>query len=402
MASRNNYTITPSYGGNQRQTQPRITQSYAGTQPGAPRRPSAPASQKPSNDTFLLTMIFIVAPVCGLLGLPILAFRWMFIALSAFLIITIWITKRFIFQGRAFLSGVLVVAAVVSLISAVDSKASLQQSQYTPYSAGDPVLGSSLGASLQGGQGAVPTNPIDTTISNELNALLAQQQTDSPEGTLGGAVGAQATNAPERVLSDAEKALDNYLRMWQLEDFESMAQYTLPSWRNAQRVPPRQLSYQHKNYTLNSWEISGENQSSAIDSATFTVIVNVTKSNSTKATVYGKYSAILFNTQGTWYVDPNSMRSMITYEPPEQIADNTGASVIGVEQIDPDPTPEPVVSGKTKLYYNSDGGKFYHAEEQCSTIDPKFYSKIKSFTYADLGKSGYSKLKPCATCKAPK
>lgn len=400
MASRNQYTVTPSYGGNQRQMPPRIMQNPVDPQPGEPRRPTAPTSQKTTNDTFILTMLFIVAPVCGLLGLPILAFRWIFIALSAFLIITIWLTKRFMFQGRAFLSGILVVAAVVSLISAVDTKAA-EQAQLNLYSPGDPLLGSLMGSSLaqgdQSGLSASPTNPIG--IQGEDSGAQTEQQPPAQDSLL--AIEPTPTEAPQRVYSDAEKALDNYMQMWQNEDYEGMTRYTLPSWRNAQRVPAMQLSFQHANYILNQWEISSENQATAIDSATFTVIVNVTKNAGTKATVYGKYSAIVFNNEGMWYVDPNSMRSMLAYEPEPQLVANEGDTYLQ-QSSEAEPTPEPTASPKTKLYYNSDGGKFYHADEKCSAIDPKYYTKMKSFTYADLSKSGYSKLKPCTTCKAPK
>lgn len=398
MASRNGYTITPSYAGNQRQTQPRTTQNQ-GALPGDPRRPSSITSQKNTkntNDTFLLTMLFIVAPVCGLLGLPFSMFRWVFIALSAFLIITMWVTKRFMFQGRAFLSGVLVVAAVVSLIAAVDAKSTPQPNIYTPYSAGDPALGA-LGSSLSaGGQGqnAMPTSPIDT---------LQAADTQDADSQVGGQIilDAQPTNAPERVMHEAEISLNNYLVMWMNEDFEGMVQYTLPSWRNAQRVPPRQLSYQHNNYTLNSFEIINENLATVIDSATYTVIVNVTKKNSSRETRYGKYSAIVFNNDGMWYVDPDSMRMLLPYDPVPTQAANAGDSGVDMQQ-DAAPTPEPTADPKMKLYYNSDGGKFYHTDAQCPSLDPKYYNKMKSFAYSDLSKSGYSKLLPCGKCNAPK
>lgn len=399
MASRNGYTITPSYGGNQRQSQP-WSRPHQSVQPGDPRRPAAKSSQKNTNDTFLLAMLFIVAPVCGLLGLPFLLFRWAFIALSTFLIVTIWVTKRFMFQGRAFLSGILVVAAVVSLISAVDEKSMANQNMYTPYYAyngANPAIGGVDPALSAGDQApaALPTNPIEILPAGGTgdNALEGAQAEDSaiPD--------ANATLAPQRVMSDAEIILNNYMTLWQNEDFEGMVQYTLPSWRNAQRLPPRQLSYQHNNYALNSWEITSESLATAIDSATYSVIVNVTKKSSSRETVYGKYSAIVFNSDGAWYVDPDSMRTMLKYEPAPVQGQYAGSDSNSSQEAAP--TPEPTLDPKMKLYYNSDGGKFYHADSQCSTIDPKYYGKIKSFAYADMSKSGYAKLKPCTKCHAP-
>ena len=401
MASRNGYTVTPSYGGSHRPAQPRI--QYPQAHPGDPRRAVAQSSQqytKNANDTFLLAMLFIVAPVCGLLGLPFLLFRWVFIALSAFLVVTIWVTKRFMFQGRAFLSGILVVAAVMSLISAVDARGAAPQNLSLYSAAGGQSLGAYNPALSGGAQqpAAMPTNPIDTLAA--VDAQPEDTQSDAMKTAAQEVLDTSAAQTSQRMVSEAEIALDNYLKSWSNEDFEGMVQYTLPSWRNSARVPPRELSYQHNNYSLNSWEITSEGLSSAINSATYTVIVNITKKSNSRETVYGKYSAIVFHNEndGTWYVDPNSMRTMLKYEPPQVQDSYTDA----VAQVDAAPTPEPTVNPKMTLFYNSDGGKFYHADGQCSTVDPKYYSKMKSFSFADINKSGYAKLKPCTKCGAPK
>lgn len=65
-----------------------------------------------------------------------------------------------------------------------------------------------------------------------------------------------------------------------------------------------------------------------------------------------------------------------------------------------EPTPTPAPSSKTKLYYNKDGGKKYHADPECYTVD-KEYLPLSSFTYGDLNKSPYNKLEPCDKCDAP-
>ena len=66
----------------------------------------------------------------------------------------------------------------------------------------------------------------------------------------------------------------------------------------------------------------------------------------------------------------------------------------------PEPTPTPAPGPKTKLYYNKDGGKYYHAEAECSTV-AKEYLPLASFQYKDINKSPYTRLVPCEKCNAP-
>ena len=88
------------------------------------------------------------------------------------------------------------------------------------------------------------------------------------------------------------------------------------------------------------------------------------------------------------------MRNGITVT--ETPAPNAAA---GVEtQAKPDPTTSPSL----KLWYNPDGGEFYHLEQKCPDINPKYHSKMKSFKFSELGDNPYSKLKACPTCNAPK
>ena len=65
-----------------------------------------------------------------------------------------------------------------------------------------------------------------------------------------------------------------------------------------------------------------------------------------------------------------------------------------------EPTPTPTPGSKTKLYYNKDGGRKYHADPECYTVDKK-YLPLDSFTYGNITKSPYNKLEPCDKCDAP-
>ena len=57
----------------------------------------------------------------------------------------------------------------------------------------------------------------------------------------------------------------------------------------------------------------------------------------------------------------------------------------------------PIPSGNTPLYYNPDGGKFYHSVDNCSDVRKK-YLPMTAFTYNELENPPYADLSPCTAC----
>ena len=57
----------------------------------------------------------------------------------------------------------------------------------------------------------------------------------------------------------------------------------------------------------------------------------------------------------------------------------------------------PYPDDSLKLYYNPDGGKNYHALENCSAVRSRFLP-LAGFTYAEMENSPYDKLTPCGGC----
>gem|GEM_PF-1427254 len=86
---------------------------------------------------------------------------------------------------------------------------------------------------------------------------------------------------------------------------------------------------------------------------------------------------------------------------PEAPAGEEGAGA-GAEPAVP-PTPEPTQGPgkKTKLYYNTKGGRYYHMDANCPSTDKKYLPLKGTFTYGNIGKSPYDKLQPCGRCNAP-
>jgi len=51
-------------------------------------------------------------------------------------------------------------------------------------------------------------------------------------------------------------------------------------------------------------------------------------------------------------------------------------------------------------YYNTNGGRRYHVQEHCGSIDEKYYDFIEQFDAAQLGQLPYGRLTPCSYCGA--
>lgn len=55
----------------------------------------------------------------------------------------------------------------------------------------------------------------------------------------------------------------------------------------------------------------------------------------------------------------------------------------------------------TVLYYHPDGGQYYHVDENCQTVNPRFQPLQGMFFYRELNYEEYRDLQPCNVCGAP-
>ena len=89
---------------------------------------------------------------------------------------------------------------------------------------------------------------------------------------------------------------------------------------------------------------------------------------------------------GKWAVDPDSLSTGVLVEAATPTPDPNVTPT-----PTPEPTPTPTPGPKTKLYYNKSGGKFYHADQNCSKVASQYLPLTGSFTYKDINKSPYDK-----------
>ena len=103
---------------------------------------------------------------------------------------------------------------------------------------------------------------------------------------------------------------------------------------------------------------------------------------------------LMVKENGEWYVDPNSLATNDTVEASEDPNATPTPTVVPRTTVTPKP------DAGTTLYYNAKGGKFYHAEAECSSVD-KRYLPLASFQYGQLTEDAFKSLEPCLRCNAP-
>ena len=213
-------------------------------------------------------------------------------------------------------------------------------------------------------------------------ALLAAQVTASP-----------IEDAGE---SEAELRLVTFMDNWQANRIEDMVNLVQPSWATQQDNPASALFTVISNRTPGEYVIEGISGTSADSSRTVTMSAFIDKNNGKDAVRY-RFMILMVREGGEWYVDPNSLATNdVASETPSPEPGKEGVS----QSLQPRMTVTPIPDPSTRLYYNADGGKYYHADPNCSAVNEKFLP-MAGFLYSELDNAPYNALQPCLKCGAP-
>lgn len=367
----------------------------AGSSRALDRKPKPKKSKREINQ-LMLAAFFMVLPVLGLLAIFLQPVRWIFMALVVAALGAMWMLHAFLFPGRMVVTAVYGLLLVFTLVSALSSKSAndritQQQNLFAAMSA-QPTTTPMFSYSTMGT--SVPDDfylDEDDPFANTQTVGLSGGSVDESGQELGYSDAGANAYVPE-VKTSAEIALENFMEKWRKGIIADMVEYTAPSWQAAQDTPSRQLFWKFGQKPLVDWrQLAAPTGTDASTARTITVQADVTYGGETRTY---QYDAVLLCENEKWYVDPNSLSSgTLTTAAPATPDPNATPTPT------PAPTPTPTINPKTKLYYNKDGGSYYHAEAECSLVGKKFLP-MASFTYADLEKSPYNKLKPCSNCGA--
>ena len=250
-----------------------------------------------------------------------------------------------------------------------------------------------------GGENAVYGIYLGSTEGYDMYAEKASAA--SPEETP-----APVPEIPEISRTETDRMVERmigFYSYWSVNRQEDMLSYCDPRWTAENEDPKLSLFVLLANRTPQSVTILQVSGTEADDERDVTVNSLISRNNGNPAELY-RMTVRMVRADGEWYVDPESLR---TYE------------ILETETPEPDPagTPEPAGmpeatadSPETKqapaeadllLYWNPEGGRFYHADPECKSVHPKFLPLTASFLYAEVNEETYRGLEPCGVCGAP-
>ena len=307
-----------------------------------------------------------------------------------------WFVHAFLFPGRMIVSAVYGLLLVFTLVTALNESSSRSQirQQSNLFAAATATIVPTQAPQFAGGYDPYAAMTMPETYSDPIQEVGMSGGSEDQSAQDLGVTDNGATGYVSDVKSDAEIALENFMEKWRKGIIADMVAHTPPSWRDAQAdSAQQQLFWKFAQKPLNDWrQMSAPTGTEASTARTITVEADINYGGEMRTYQYDAIA--LFESEG-WYVDPDSLSSgiLVVQSTPTPDPNTTPTP-------SPAPTPTPTPGPKTKLYYNKDGGKYYHAEAECSTV-AKEYLPLASFQYKDINKSPYTRLVPCEKCSAP-
>lgn len=380
-----------------RSNRPSYASAPAGSSRALDQKPRPKRPKKEWNQ-LLLMLFFVVLPVFGLLAIFFQPIRWVFMILTVGCLALMWFVHAFLFPGRMILSAVYGLLMVFTLVTALNAQSSSRLPKTTsPFAQVTTTIAPTQVPIYSQVYEPASTLVMDNGYSDSLSGVQGVGMAGGSEDQSGQDLGlsdAGATGYVSTVKSDAEIALENFMEKWRKGIIADMVTHTPPSWREAQAdSAQQQLFWKFAQKPLQDWRQMSA-PTGTDDSTARTISVEADISYSGEVRTYA-YDAIALCENGSWYIDPDSLSSGILQVPSTPTPDPNATPV-----PTPEPTPTPTPGPKTKLYYNKDGGKYYHADPECYSVAKEFLP-LASFTYGNLNKSPYTKLQPCPKCGAP-
>ena len=188
--------------------------------------------------------------------------------------------------------------------------------------------------------------------------------------------------------------LVEFFMYWSRSDYDSMATLCASDWKARLENPRTALFALAANRTPQNLVLESLSGDDTDPVRKVQVTSYLDRNNGTAPQNIRMRITMIREEDGLWYVDP---AGLATWEPAEETPDFQ-------------PTPEPgetadttadSITDSTLLYYNPEGGSFYHLDPDCRRVHPNFRPLEACFTVAELNDEAYRDLEPCAVCGAP-
>lgn len=204
----------------------------------------------------------------------------------------------------------------------------------------------------------------------------------------------EAEHTAEATVSAAQRSLELFMGYWAETRESDMLTLCMPSWVAVQQNPRTAIFQLRANRVPVSYSINGIDGNDANDTRTAHMHITIDKQNGKAPQTYS-FQIILVRVNGAWYIDPNSLNAL------SEVAATPDPNASPVP-VTPTPVVTPSPAPTTVLYYNKSGGKYYHADPNCSQINAKYLPLTATFYYRDRNADTFKNLLPCSGCKAPK
>ena len=338
---------------------------------GNPQEPEQPASG-PRRGGFQLKAIHVLAgvmcclPVLFVLGMAVpslAALKWVFIVVGLALLVLLWSGRVFTQSNRITVSVVIVAFAMVAAVSALTG--GQDTTQNAPPTA--------------------PPMPAAVTPAPESSPIGAMENVDPAQEE-------EQTTGDEMTATDEMLArLNTFMYYWKENTSDDeMVALCMPSWRNTQSDPKQALWNLRQNRTPLSWEFMNSTGTENDINRTVTVQAVVDRNITGREPATYQFKIVMMNENGTWYVDPNSIASN------EAVATATKSS-----KVTQPPQPTIGAPADMTIYYNPDGGMYYHADQYCKNVGAKYLPLRGVIRFAQLYEAPYTSLQQCTVCNPP-
>ncbi len=373
--NRSRYTSAPLYGMKNKKIQHTDLSGGGGD-------PSRGGDGSPSGSSrrfqWLIPLIALVLPVLFILSMVLPdvnarnIFKILFLALSLISLAVMWFGRAF---GRNARYSVSLVMIALMVISAVSLALTL------PRDTGRTGASSAGSASYFGGSSALDSVAVS---ASDIGASTASgSDSGSPQG--------------DAAASAAQMQLMAFMNYWGENELDQMVSLCLPSWVSSKENPKTDLFFILTNRVPLSYTIDSISGSAEDDSRTITITCLIQK-QSNSAPEYYRLQVLMIRLNNNWYVDPNSLSGTKVQITPVPGSEAAAAVVTAVPTAIPTPTPP--VTSETVIYYNPQGGKYYHSQDTCSAVASQ-YEPLTPLYYKDLNSSTFKNLQPCPDCGAP-
>ena len=119
-----------------------------------------------------------------------------------------------------------------------------------------------------------------------------------------------------------------------------------------------------------------------------TVTTHLDRNNGQAPEMYDIRLLVRKEKDGHWYVNPTGL------ETPEAVEEDSFAEAEPGENTE-------TAAADIILYYQANGGEYYHLDRNCRRVNPKHLPLQDSFLYSELNDEPYRTLERCEICGAP-